>query len=352
MTVFRSFASDNNSGAHPRVMEALLKANAGQTPAYGADSYTEEAQAALRRHFGAAARPWLVFLGTAANVLGLKSVIAPHHGVICTDAAHLNTDECGAPEALTGAKLLTVSARGGKLRPEDCLPLLADRGDVHRNDPKVLSVTQSTEHGTVYSVKELRAVSAFCREHGLYLHMDGARLANAAAALNLPLAALTAEAGVDLLSFGGTKNGLLFGEAVVFLNDDLGHSFSFIRKQNLQLMSKMRFMAAQFIEYLRDDLWLENARKANAMAAVLGGELAAMDHVGIEHPVEVNAVFARMHKNVIAKLHERFYFYVLNTFDAEGRPTDRHLVRLMTSFNTTEDDVAAFVDAVKACKNV
>ena len=352
MTVFRSFASDNNSGAHPRVMEALVRANAGQTPAYGADPFTDEAQAALQRHFGGKARAWFVFLGTAANVLGLKSVIAPHHGVICTDCAHLHTDECGAPEALIGAKLLTVPARGGKLRPEDCLPLLADRGDVHRNDPKVLSITQSTERGTVYTVEELREISAFCREHGLYLHMDGARLANAAAALDRPLAALTVEAGVDLLSFGGTKNGLLFGEAVVFLNDELGHSFGFTRKQNLQLMSKMRFLAAQFTEYLRDDLWLENARRANAMAASLGRALAAVEHVDIEHPVEVNAVFARMHKNVIAKLHERFYFYVLNTFDAEGRPTDRHLVRLMTSFNTTEDEVAEFVDAVRACKGI
>ncbi len=182
--------------------------------------------------------------------------------------------------------------------------------------------------------------------------MDGARLANAAAALGCPLAALTADVGVDLLSFGGTKNGLLFGEAVVFLNDDLGHSFGFTRKQNLQLMSKMRFMAVQFIEYLRDDLWLENARRANAMAALLGRELSAMEHVGIEHPVEVNAVFARMHKNVIAKLHERFYFYVLDTFDAEGRPADRHLVRLMTSFTTTEDEVAEFVDAIRACRHI
>lgn len=352
MTPFASFASDNNSGAHPRIVDAVARANAGRTPAYGEDPLTEEAHAELKRHFGANARPWLVFLGTAANVLGLKSVIAPHHGILCADTAHLNTDECGAPEALVGAKLLTVPGRNGKLRPEDCLPLLADRGDVHRNDPKILSVTQSTERGTVYTVDELRAVSAFCRERGLYLHMDGARLANAAAALDLPLAALTTEAGVDLLSFGGTKNGLLFGEAVVFLNDDLGDAFGFIRKQNLQLMSKMRFMAAQFIEYLKDGLWLENARRANSMAALLGASLARMEHVRIVHPVEVNAVFARMPKNVIAKLRERFYFYILDTSDAEDCPEGWHLVRLMTAFDTKEDEVAEFAAAIASCKGL
>ena len=352
MTALRYFASDNYSGAHPRIMEAVARANAGQAPAYGADALTGEAHAALKRHFGEQASPWLVLLGTAANVLGLKSLVAPHHGIICTDAAHLNTDECGAPEALIGAKLLTVPARHGKLRPEDCLPFFADKGDVHRNDPKVLSVTQSTEHGTVYTPDELRALSAFCRERGLYLHMDGARLANAAAALGLPLAALTAEVGVDALSFGGTKNGLLFGEAVIFFNEELGRAFGYIRKQNLQLTSKMRFLAAQFVEYLKDDLWLENARNANAMAALLGKSLAGMDHVRIVHPVTVNAVFARMHKNVIAKLHERFYFYVLDTCDAADCPKDWHLVRLMTSFDTTENDVAGFADAVAACKGL
>lgn len=213
-------------------------------------------------------------------------------------------------------------------------------------------MTQSTERGTVYTPEELRAVSAFCREHGLYLHMDGARLANAAAALDLPLAALTTEVGVDLLSFGGTKNGLLFGEAIVFFNDDLGDCFGFIRKQNLQLMSKMRFMAAQFIEYLKDGLWLENARRANAMATLLGASLARMEHVRIVHPVVVNAVFARMHKNVIAKLHERFYFYTLDVSDAKDCPKDWHLVRLMTAFDTREDEVAEFVAAVAACKDL
>lgn len=352
MTALKSFASDNNSGAHPRIMEAVARANRGWTPAYGEDACTEEAHAALKRHFGDESRPWLVFLGTAANVLGLKSVVAPHHGVICADSSHLNTDECGASEALIGAKLLPVPARNGKLRPEDCLPLLADRGDVHRNDPKILSITQTTERGTVYTLEELRALAAFCREQGLYLHMDGARLANAAAALGCSLAALTGEAGVDLLSFGGTKNGLLFGEAVIFFHDGLGRSFGFTRKQNMQLMSKMRFLAVQFTEYLKDDLWLENARKANAMAALLGESLADMDHVRLAYPVEANAVFARMHKNVIAKLQERFYFYVIDTSDAEGCPKDWHLVRLMASFDTTREDVAEFLEAAAACKGM
>lgn len=342
------FASDNNSGAHPRVMEAMARVNAGGVSSYGEDSLTQEAVGVFRRYFGPEAKPWFVFLGTAANVLGLKSVTRSHQAVLCSETSHLNTDECGAPEALIGAKLLILPQKHGKVDPRDCLPRLAQRGDVHRNSPNVLSVTQSTEQGTVYTLAELRKISAFCREHELYLHMDGARLANAAASLGCSLADLTTDCGVDVLSFGGTKNGLMFGEAVIFLNPALGRDFGHVRKQHLQLMSKMRFMAAQFLAYFENDLWLENARAANAMAALLARELEGMDHVRIVHPVEANAVFARLHKNVIAKLHEHFYFYVLDSADAEGYPKDWHLVRLMTSFNTPAEDVARFAEAIAA----
>lgn len=347
-----SFASDNNSGAHPRVLEALARVNAGSAPAYGEDPCTAEAVEALKHAFGPSARPWFVFLGTAANVLGLKTMLRSHHALLCSRDAHINCDECGAPEALIGSKLLPLPARHGKVRPEDCLSALRMREAVHHNYPRVLSITQSTECGTVYTFDELKAIREFCSENGLYLHMDGARLSNAAAALGVSLKAVSTDIGVDVLSFGGTKNGLMFGEAVIFLNDELGHAFGHVRKQHMQLLSKMRFMAAQFLEYLKDDLWLENARAANGMTALLAKELAAMEHVRILHPVEVNAIFAGMHKNAIAKLRKRFYFYVHDEFDADGTPRDWPTARLMTSFNTTEADVRAFADAIRECRDI
>lgn len=345
----RFFASDNNSGAHPRILGALAGVNAGNAAAYGSDPHTERATEVIREIFGPAARPWFVFLGTAANVLGLKSMARSHHGILCTDSAHITCDECGAPEAVVGAKLFPLPHRSGKIRLEDCKAVLKLREAVHHNYPAVLSITQSTEYGTVYTMDELLAVRDFCREHKLFLHMDGARLSNAAASLGLSLKRISADAGVDVLSFGGTKNGLMFGEVVIFLNDSLGHDFNYIRKQHMQLGSKMRFMAAQFEEYLKDGLWLKNARAANRMAALLADGIRDLDHVRIVHPVEVNALFVRMHKKVIAKLNERFYFYTLDTADAPGFPPDWHLARLMTSFDTTEAQVREFAAAIRDC---
>lgn len=345
------FASDNNSGAHPRVLEALTRVNEGFAASYGEDPYTAEAVEALQQTFGPSARPWFVFLGTAANVLGLKTMLRSHQAVLCSKDAHIHCDECGAPEAVIGSKLIPLPSRHGKILPEDCIAALKMREAVHHNYPKVLSITQSTECGTVYSLEELKAIRAFCDSHGLYLHMDGARLCNAAAALGLSLREISADAGVDVLSFGGTKNGLMFGEVIVFLNDELGHAFSYVRKQHMQLVSKMRFMAVQFLEYLKDGLWLENARTANRMTALLAKELSSMEHVQIVHPVEVNAIFARLHKNAVAKLQERFYFYVHDELDARGAPQDRQIVRLMTSFNTREDEVRLFADAIRECRD-
>lgn len=352
MQPLRSFASDNNAGVHPRVFEAMARVNAGYAPAYGADRHSEMAAQALREAFGDKARPWFALLGTAANVLGLQCAVRSHEAVLCAENAHLQTDECGAPEAQLGCKLLLLPAPHGKIRTADCLRWLTLRDSVHHNCPRALSVTQSTECGTVYTLAELKEIGAFCRANDLVFHMDGTRLANAAAALGVSLRELSADVGVDVLSFGGTKNGLMFGEAVIFFNDSIGAEFGYLRKQQMQLLSKMRFLAAQFLEYFTNDLWLENARTANRMAALLAGELRDMEHVRIVHPVEVNAVFARLHKNVIAKLREDFYFYTLDAFDAPGYPQDWHLVRLMTSFATTEDEVAAFVEALKACRDV
>ena len=349
MDSLKFFASDNNSGVHLRILAALAGVNAGGAAAYGDDGHTGRAVEALKGVFGPKAHPWFVFLGTAGNVLGLKSMVRPHHGILCAESAHIQCDECGAPEAITGAKLLPLPSCGGKIRLEDCLGKLKLREAVHHNHPLVLSVTQSTEYGTVYTLDELRVVREFCDEHGLYLHMDGARLSNAAASLDLSLRAISADAGVDVLTFGGTKNGLMFGEVVVFFNDALGHDFDYIRKQYMQLGSKMRYMAAQFQEYLRDDLWLENARAANRMAALLAEEIRPLESVRIVHPVEVNAIFARMHKKMIAKLNERFYFYTQDTSGAPGFPPDWHLVRLMTSFDTTEEQVREFAAAIREC---
>ena len=349
MDSLKFFASDNNSGAHPRVLKALAEANVGGVAAYGADPHTERAVEAIRGVFGPTARPWFVFLGTAANVLGLKSMVRSHHGILCAESAHINCDECGAPEAITGAKLIPLPSHAGKVDLADCKAKLHMREAVHHNYPAVLSITQSTEYGTVYTLDELRAIRQFCDEHKLFLHMDGARLTNAAASLGLSLKRISADAGVDVLSFGGTKNGLMFGEVVIFFNDALGHDFDYIRKQHMQLVSKMRFMAVQFEEYLKDDLWLENARAANSMAALLADEIRDLEHVRFVCPVEVNALFVRMPANVIAKLNERFYFYIMDANDALGFPKGWPLVRLMTSFDTTEAQVREFAAAIKEC---
>ncbi len=336
----KSFASDNASGVHPRILAAMERANAGYARPYGQDPYTGQAKEVFARHFGPDIDMYFVFLGTAANVLGLRAVTRPWHSVVCADVAHINVDECGAPESVTGSKLQAVPSYDGRIRSTDIEPLLHMIGDFHHSQPRVVSITQSTELGTVYSPAQVRALADFAHANGMLLHMDGARLANAAAALDVSLAELTRDAGVDVLSFGGTKNGMMFGEAVIFFNPDLSREFNFIRKQGMQLISKMRFIAAQFIEMLHDGLWLENARNANAMARLLADSLRGLPHVAITRPVEANAVFARLSPEHIARLQQDFYFY-------EWDPV-LHEVRWMTSFDTTEADVGEFIDAVKA----
>ena len=342
-----SFASDNTSGVHPKVLEALAKANTGTAPAYGDDQWTAEAIGALQTEFGPDSRAFFVFLGTGANVLGLSALLRPHHAVICAESAHINVDECGAPEAFLRAKLLTVPSYSGKIHLDDCRKWAVPCEAVHHSCPRVLSITQSTEFGTLYSVDELRAIGAFTREHGLYFHMDGARLANAAAALGVSLAAISRDVGVDVLSFGGGKNGLMFGEAVIFFRPELAEEFGFIRKQGMQLMSKMRFLSAQFTTYLQDGLWLKNACHANAMATLLAQGVAGLAHVRVTRPVEVNAVFARLPRERIAALHKEFHFYIWDEKDGEGCPENWPEVRWMTSFDSREEDVLRFVRAIQ-----
>lgn len=334
----RGFASDNHAGAHPDVLAAVVAANEGHAPAYGADAWTAHAEECFRRHFGARARPFLVFNGTGANVLALRAAARPFEAVICPAAAHLNVDECGAPEAIAGVKLLTVAAPGGKLTAELAATRIERLGDEHAVQPRLLSISNSTELGTVYRPDEVQSLAELAHSHGLLLHVDGARLANAAASLDSSLAALSTDAGVDLLSFGGTKNGLLFGEAVVVLREGLVGELHYLRKQSMQLASKMRFAAVQFSALLEDDLWLRNARQANAMARRLAESVRGLEGVELTQPVEANAVFARLRPEAIEALRDRLPgetpFYVWDERRGE--------VRWMCAWDTTADDVDRF----------
>jgi len=334
----RSFASDNNAGIHPEILAAIAAANEGHVRAYGDDPYTARAVEAFRSQFGPATEVFFVFNGTGANVLGIQALVRPHEAVICADLAHINVDECGAPERFTGCKLLGVAAPDGKLTVAAIATRLRGIGDQHHVQPRIVSISQSSEYGTVYTPAEIRTLADFAHAHGLLLHMDGARISNAAAALDLPLRAVTADAGVDVLSFGGTKNGLLGGEAVVFFEPAHAERFRFIRKQGMQLSSKMRFVAAQFEALIGTDLWLRSARHANAMARRLGDGLRRIPGVTVTQPVDANAVFAILPRGSVPALQAEAFFYVWD------EPRDE--VRLMASFDTTEDDVDRFIAAV------
>jgi threonine aldolase len=338
----RGFASDNFAGAHPDVLAAVAEANDGHVPAYGDDQYTAAAEQRLREHFGDGASPFLVFNGSAANVLSLLAAARSAQGVICPDSAHLNRDEAGAPERIAGVKLLTVPTPDGKLTPELASTRIKRVGDQHAAQPHVLSISNATELGTVYTSAETRALAELAHEREMLFHIDGARLANAAGALDVPLRALATDAGADVLSFGGTKNGLLLGDAVVFLNRDLAADFEFVRKQSMQLASKMRFVAAQFDALFRDDLWLRNATHANAMAERLGAAVEEIPDVRITQPVESNAVFAILPRQATERLLAEWPgdvpFHIWDEDTGE--------VRWMAAWDTTEDDVDRFAEAI------
>lgn len=338
MKGIRSFASDNNAGVHPSIMQAIMEADADHAVAYGDDHWTREAEESFRRVFGEDIEVFFVFLGTGANVLGLKALTRSHEAVVLSDHAHAHVDECGAPENFIGCKLLPLNSQHGKISPEAIAPLLHSRGFEHHSQPRVVSVTQATELGTLYTPQELKELADFAHANEMYLHMDGARLANAAAALGTGLKEITVDAGVDVLSFGGTKNGMMYGEAVVFFRTEAAQQFKYIRKQGMQLASKMRYISAQFTALLQDGLWKENAEKANRAARKLAQSLERFPQVEITRPVETNAVFARLPTEIIPALQERYFFYV---WDAEQSE-----VRWMTSFQTTDADIEGFVAAV------
>ena len=339
MTSKRSFASDNNAGVHQRVMQALVAANDGHVVAYGDDPYTGRAIEKFHEHFGKDVDVFFVFGGTGANVLGLKAGTQSHHAIICAQTAHINVDECGAPEKFTGCKLLPVPTPNGKMRVEQIGPLLHEVGFEHHVQPRVISISQATEMGTVYTPREMKALAMFAHDHDMLLHVDGARIANAAASLKVKLAAITKDVGVDVLSFGGAKNGMMYGEAVVFFDKKLAGDFKYTRKQGTHLPSKMRYISAQFEALLSDDLWRQNAQHANRMAQLLAQELGRIPQINITQKVEANGVFAVIPKKHIARLQKSYFFYVWNEETSE--------VRLMTSFDTTEEDIADFVSLVK-----
>lgn len=343
-SALHSFASDNYSGAHPEVIRALAEANGGHVGSYGADPYTARFGELIEEHFGPGSTVFPVLTGTGANVAALQALVPRWGAVICASTAHIYTDEGGAPERIGGLKLLSVPTPDGKLTPD-----LIDRqaygwGDQQRPQPLAVSITQTTEMGTAYSVAEIRAISQHAHSLGMKVHLDGARIANAAATTGASLQQMTRDAGVDAVSFGGTKNGLLFGESVVALSDDGLSGITYIRKMDAQLASKMRFVSAQFIALLEGDLWLRSARHANAMAQRLRDSLDGIPGVSITQPVEANAVFAILPRHLIEAVRAEHRFYDWNRQTGE--------VRLMCSFDTTEEHVDALVASVRREREV
>jgi threonine aldolase len=333
----RGFASDNSATIHPDVLDAIARVNVGHTFGYGHDDYTRSVEARVAETFGPQASAFFLFNGTGANVVSLRAACRRFEGVICAETAHLNVDECGAPEAIAGLKLLLAPGVDGKLTPAGVESRIARIGDEHAVQPRAVSISQCTELGTLYTVAEMRELADLAHEHDLVLHVDGARLSNAAAALGVPLAEVAH--GADVVSFGGTKNGLLGAEAVVLLSPQLAHDFLYIRKQSMQLASKMRFLAAQFDALLTDGLWLRCAGNANAMASRLAGALGGVPGLAITRPVETNAVFATLPAPVIESLQRDFPFYTWDETACE--------VRWMCSWDTTEEDVDTFAAAVR-----
>jgi threonine aldolase len=330
----RSFASDNNAGIHPDVLKAIAQANAGHVVGYGDDPYTASAVRKFKQRFGNDIDVFIVFNGTAANCLSLKSLTDSYHAILCAEASHIYTDECGAPEKFTGCKLIPLPTTDGKLTVDTVRRAYHGIGDQHHVQPRAISITQATEVGTVYKPQEIKALAAFAHKRNMFLHVDGARIANAAATLGQNLRQATRDLGVDVLSFGGTKNGAMAAEAVVFFDKTLSANFLYTRKQGMQLASKMRFISAQFDALLSKDLWLKNAQHSNRMAQFLEKEISKIPGVEVVYNVEANGVFARIPRRAIARLQKRYFFYVWNE--------EESIVRWMCSFDTTEDDVKQF----------
>ncbi|RLD32808.1 MAG: threonine aldolase [Bacteroidetes bacterium] len=337
----KSFASDNWSGVCPEIMQALQDVNPAHNEAYGElnDPVTETAIEKFKQHFGEDIAVFFVYNGTAANVLGVGQLMRSYHAVITARTAHLNEDECAAPEKFMGSKILELEPEQGKIRPEQVEPFLNSIGFQHHAQPKVISISQVTELGTIYTAEEIRALSNFAHSHNMYLHMDGARIANAVVSLDTDFRSITTDAGVDVLSFGGTKNGLMFGEVVIFFGREKARDFEYLRKQGMQLHSKMRYIAAQFDRYLTDDLWKKNALQANRMATKLTAELKRFPQLKLTQDVKANGVFCIMPPELVPLMQKAYFFHIWDPQTYE--------VRLMCSWDTTEEDIDTFIRLLK-----
>lgn len=327
----RSFASDNNSGVHPLILDAVIKANDNHAVGYGDDPWTAAATAKIKEVLGETASPFFVFNGTGANSVALQAVTRSFNSILCAETAHIHVDECGAPGRMTGCAIIPIPTPDGKLTPELIRPHLHNFGVCHHSQPKAVYISQVSELGTVYTVEEVKAIADLLHAHGMYLHMDGARLANACVYLNVSMKEITVDAGVDILSFGGTKNGMMMGEAVVSFRPELTENLPFFRKQSAQLASKLRYMTCQFIPYLENGLWLENARKANQSARRLADALSRYPQIHFTQKVESNQLFFTIPTEALKQLQEKYFFYMWNEEENEAR--------LVTSWDTTETDI-------------
>ncbi|MDR2010047.1 MAG: low specificity L-threonine aldolase [Bacteroidales bacterium] len=334
----KSFASDNNSGVHPEVMNAVLEANSGHAVSYGEDKYTKRADDILKSIFGEDITPYYVFNGTGANIIALQAALQPFHSIITAETGHINVDECGAPVKFTNCMIKEISTKDGKLTPKSILTKLHGFDDQHHSQPKLIYISQSTELGTVYTTNEIRNICELAHEYNMYVHMDGARLANACAFTGKDMKELTRDCGVDILSLGGTKNGMLMGEAVISFKKELSENLKYIRKQSAQLYSKMRFQSAQYSAYFNNNLWLQNATHANKMALLLAEYLKNIPEIKITQKVEANAVFFKMPRKLINNMLKDYFFYIWD----EGK----NEVRLVCSWDTTEDDIKDFISSL------
>jgi threonine aldolase len=336
----RGFASDNNSGIHPNVLKAIEMANVGHAVGYGDDIYTKEAKSLFRNEFGDETEIFFTLTGTGANILSIQSLCNSYHSILCAETAHIHTDECGAPEKFTGSKLIPLPSSNGKVSPSELLKKLHGFNSEHHSQPGMLSISQVTEMGTVYDVEEIKELAEIAHQFGLYLHMDGARISNAAVSLGLNFRTFTKDAGVDVLSFGGTKNGLMLGEAVLIFNPELADKTKYFRKQAAQLYSKMRFVSAQFIPYLKDEIWKNNAKHSNRMAQMLAGMVSEIKAIKITQDVQANGIFAILPKEIIPLIRKEYFFYDWDEMKGE--------VRWMTSFDTAEEDIHNMVALLKS----
>lgn len=328
----RSFASDNNSGVHPLIMDAIIKANDNHAVGYGDDPWTAKATEKIKEVFGEAASPFFVFNGTGANSVALQAVTRSFNSILCAETAHIYVDECGAPARMTGCALIPIPTPDGKLTPALLKPHLHNFGVCHHSQPKAVYISQVSELGTVYTVEEVKAIADLLHRHQMYLHMDGARLANACAYLNCSMKELTVDAGVDILSFGGTKNGMMMGEAVISFHPEISENLQYFRKQSAQLASKLRYLSAQFVPYLENNLWLENARKANESAKKLANVLMKYPQIQFTQKVESNQLFFILPETPLKRLQEHYFFYMWDEAT--------HEARLVTSWDTTDEDIA------------